>query len=97
MTASPLYKRKFDDAGIHPNDLRELSDLGNFPFTTKDDLREEYPFGMFAVPAGRSSPRARQLRHHRPAHPVLRYTKRTWPTGQSWWPVHCAPPASAPA
>jgi phenylacetate-CoA ligase len=46
----PLYKRKFDDAGIHPNDLRELSDLGNFPFTTKDDLREEYPFGMFAVP-----------------------------------------------
>ena len=46
----PLYKRKFDDAGIHPTDLRELSDLGNFPFTTKDDLRAEYPFGMFAVP-----------------------------------------------
>ncbi len=46
----PLYKRKFDDAGIHPADLRELSDLGNFPFTTKDDLRREYPFGMFAVP-----------------------------------------------
>src|SRR4051812_24703306 len=46
----PLYKRKFDDAGIHPSDLRELEDLGNFPFTTKDDLRAEYPFGMFAVP-----------------------------------------------
>src|SRR6476660_7676790 len=46
----PLYKRKFDDAGIHATDLRELSDLGNFPFTTKDDLRQEYPFGMFAVP-----------------------------------------------
>src|SRR5919107_798991 len=46
----PLYKRKFDDAGIHPADLRELSDLGNFPFTTKEDLRQEYPFGMFAVP-----------------------------------------------
>ena len=46
----PLYKRKFDDAGIHPNDLRELGDLGNFPFTTKEDLREDYPFGMFAVP-----------------------------------------------
>ena len=46
----PLYKRKFDDAGIHPTDLRELSDLGNFPFTTKEDLRQEYPFGMFAVP-----------------------------------------------
>ena len=40
----PLYKRKFDDAGIHPADLRELSDLGNFPFTTKEDLRQEYPF-----------------------------------------------------
>jgi phenylacetate-CoA ligase len=46
----PLYKRKFDEAGIHPADLRELSDLGNFPFTTKEDLRQEYPFGMFAVP-----------------------------------------------
>ena len=46
----PLYKRKFDEAGVHPTDLRELSDLGNFPFTTKDDLRLEYPFGMFAVP-----------------------------------------------
>ncbi|HEY1155109.1 MAG TPA: phenylacetate--CoA ligase, partial [Arthrobacter sp.] len=34
----PLYKRKFDEAGIHPRDLRELSDLGNFPFTTKEDL-----------------------------------------------------------
>ena len=46
----PLYKRKFDDAGVHPTDLRELSDLGKFPFTTKEDLRLEYPFGMFAVP-----------------------------------------------
>jgi len=46
----PLYKRKFDEAGIHPTDLRELADLGKFPFTTKEDLRQEYPFGMFAVP-----------------------------------------------
>ncbi|MEC5179315.1 phenylacetate--CoA ligase PaaK [Arthrobacter sp. CG_A4] len=46
----PLYKRKFDDAGVHPTDLRELSDLARFPFTTKEDLRLEYPFGMFAVP-----------------------------------------------
>jgi phenylacetate-CoA ligase len=46
----PLYKRKFDAAGVHPTDLRELSDLGKFPFTTKEDLRLEYPFGMFAVP-----------------------------------------------
>ncbi|WP_426299492.1 phenylacetate--CoA ligase PaaK [Arthrobacter sp. R-11] len=46
----PLYKRKFDDAGVHPSDLRELGDLGKFPYTTKEDLRLEYPFGMFAVP-----------------------------------------------
>ena len=46
----PLYKRKFDEAGVHPSDVAELSDLGNFPFTTKEDLRQEYPFGMFAVP-----------------------------------------------
>lgn len=46
----PLYKRKFDDTGVHPSDLRELSDLAKFPYTTKEDLRQEYPFGMFAVP-----------------------------------------------
>jgi phenylacetate-CoA ligase len=46
----PRYRRRFDEAGVHPDDLRELSDLARFPFTTKQDLREEYPFGMFAVP-----------------------------------------------
>ncbi|WP_084957913.1 phenylacetate--CoA ligase PaaK [Thermoactinospora rubra] len=46
----PLYRRKFDEAGVHPNDCKSLEDLANFPFTTKDDLREQYPFGMFAVP-----------------------------------------------
>src|SRR6266540_2286087 len=45
-----LYRRRFDDAGVHPDDCRTLDDLGRFPFTTKDDLRETYPFGMFAVP-----------------------------------------------
>ncbi len=46
----PFYRRKFDEAGVHPDDLKELSDLASFPFTVKDDLRENYPFGMFAVP-----------------------------------------------
>ncbi len=46
----PLYRRKFDEVGVHPEDLRELSDLADFPYTTKEDLRSEYPFGMFAVP-----------------------------------------------
>ena len=46
----PLYTRKFDAAGVHPEDCRTLDDLAKFPFTTKHDLRDEYPFGMFAVP-----------------------------------------------
>ncbi len=46
----PHYKKAFDDKGVHPDDLKQLSDLGNFPFTTKADLRDNYPFGMFAVP-----------------------------------------------
>jgi phenylacetate-CoA ligase len=45
-----LYRRKFDEAGVRPEDCRTLEDLARFPFTTKADLRETYPFGMFAVP-----------------------------------------------
>lgn len=44
------YKAKFDAAGVHPSDLKDLSDLAKFPCTTKEDLRQNYPFGMFAVP-----------------------------------------------
>jgi len=47
---SPVYRAKFDAAGVHPDDCRTLADLARFPFTTKKDLRESYPFGMFAVP-----------------------------------------------
>jgi phenylacetate-CoA ligase len=46
----PHYRRSFDAAGVHPDDLRTLHDLARFPFSTKDDLRANYPFGMFAVP-----------------------------------------------
>ncbi len=46
----PHYRRAFDAAGVVPTDLTTLDDLGRFPFTTKADLRETYPFGMFAVP-----------------------------------------------
>ncbi|MFJ2635056.1 phenylacetate--CoA ligase PaaK [Streptomyces sp. NPDC087422] len=45
-----LYRRKFDEAGVVPADCRTLEDLARFPFTTKADLRDTYPFGMFAVP-----------------------------------------------
>src|SRR5436305_1032263 len=44
------YKRAFDKAGVHPSDFRQLSDLAKFPFTVKTDLRDNYPFNMFAVP-----------------------------------------------
>ncbi|MFE3581299.1 phenylacetate--CoA ligase PaaK [Streptomyces vinaceus] len=46
----PHYRQAFDKAGVHPDDCRSLADLALFPFTTKADLREQYPFGMFAVP-----------------------------------------------
>jgi phenylacetate-CoA ligase len=46
------YRRAFDAAGVHPDDCNALGDLGRFPFTTKDDLRTTYPFGMFAVTPG---------------------------------------------
>ncbi|MFT6916586.1 MAG: phenylacetate-CoA ligase [Motiliproteus sp.] len=49
-TNVPHYKAKFDAQGIHPDDLKSLDDLALFPFTTKQDLRDNYPFGMFAVP-----------------------------------------------
>ena len=45
-----LYKRKFDAAGVHPDDLKAPEDIAKFPFTTKEDLRQSYPFDMMAVP-----------------------------------------------
>src|SRR6266481_9952818 len=44
------YKKAFDKAGVHPGDFKQLSDLSKFPFTVKSDLRDNYPFNMFAVP-----------------------------------------------
>jgi phenylacetate-CoA ligase len=49
----PHYKQAFDAAGVHPGDFRTLEDLSRFPFTTKADLRANYPFGMFGVPRDR--------------------------------------------
>ncbi len=46
----PFYRRRFDEAGVHPSDLKGLGDLEHFPFTTKQDLRDNYPFGLLAVP-----------------------------------------------
>ncbi|MDN3545504.1 MAG: phenylacetate--CoA ligase PaaK [Roseateles asaccharophilus] len=49
----PHYKAAFDAKGVHPDDLKSLADIAKFPFTTKQDLRANYPFGMFAVPRER--------------------------------------------
>jgi phenylacetate-CoA ligase len=49
----PFYRERFDAAGVSPDDLHALPDLARFPFTTKQDLRDTYPFGMFAVPPHR--------------------------------------------
>ena len=46
----PMYKQRFDESRVHPDDLQQLSDLAKFPFTYKNDLRDNYPFGLFAVP-----------------------------------------------
>ena len=46
----PHYRSAFDAAGVHPDDLHELADIARYPFTSKADLRQNYPFGMFAVP-----------------------------------------------
>src|SRR6187551_3249675 len=47
---APFYRRHFDEHGVHPDDIRSLDDLTWLPFTRKQDLRDEYPFGMLAVP-----------------------------------------------
>lgn len=49
-TNVPMYKQRFDEAGVHPDDLQSLSDLAKFPFSYKNDLRDNYPFGLLAVP-----------------------------------------------
>jgi len=46
----PHYRKAFDAKGVHPSDLKQLADLAKFPFTVKKDLRDNYPFGLFAVP-----------------------------------------------
>ena len=46
----PFYKESFDKAGVKPEDIKTLDDLTKFPFTVKQDMRDAYPFGLFAVP-----------------------------------------------
>jgi phenylacetate-coenzyme A ligase PaaK-like adenylate-forming protein len=86
----PLYRRKFDAAGISPLDFKHLDDLKHFPFTTKQDLRENYPFGMFAVP------RERVLRIHASSGTTAT-PAGTSTRGRTLSHARCAHVASAPA
>jgi phenylacetate-CoA ligase len=52
---SAAYRKKFDEQNVHPDDFRSLEDLSKFPFTTKSDLRDNYPFGMFCTPMNQIS------------------------------------------
>ena len=49
-THVPFYRKRFDSMGIAPEDVTSLADLSRLPFTTKEDLRDNYPYGLFAVP-----------------------------------------------
>ena len=90
------YKASFDAAGVHPDDLKQLSDLSKFPFTSKQDLRDNYPFGLFAVPRRRY--RAFTRRAERRASPLsLATPRRTSIRGPTWSPVRSAPRVAAQA
>ena len=95
--AVPHYRRAFDAAGVHPQDFRTLADLQRFPFTVKADLRDNYPFALFAVPAHPGCPCARLLRHHRQAHRRGLHGRRPRHVGPMWSPARCTPLARGPA
>ena len=104
----PHYKKAFDAAGVHPGDLKGLVDLAKFPFTTKKDLRDHYPFGLFAVPM-QQIVRVHASSGTTGKPTVVGYTREdiaTWSTvmarsiraagGRSTDIVHVAPSVSAP-
>ena len=88
----PMYRRKFDAAGVHPDDFRDLSDIRKFPCTTKQDLRDNYPFDTFAVPM------EQVVRVHASSGTTGKPTVVATPGGIStpgpiWLPVRCGPRA----
>jgi phenylacetate-CoA ligase len=92
----PHYRAKFDAAGVHPDQFKDLPDLAKFPFTLKTDLRDNYPFGMFAVP----DRRLRAFTRH-PARPESRrlsaIPNATSKRGATWSPARSALRAAVPA
>ena len=64
MTMCPCTKKRFDEMGLKPEDIRSIDDLTKLPFTTKQDLRDTYPFGLIAVPRDDLAPGSRLFGHH---------------------------------
>ena len=83
----PHYRQKFDEAGVHPDDLKQLSDISKFPFTTKQDLRDNYPFKMFAVPREQVA-RVHASRHHGQAYRGWLYRQGHFHLGRLVCPFH---------
>ena len=73
---SPFYKERFQQCGIKPEDIQSLEDLQKIPFTTKQDLREHYPFGLAAVPLDRGGASAFFKRYHRNSYGDSAYAAR---------------------
>ena len=93
----PFYRRSFDAAGVHPDDCRELADLARFPMTTKADLRDNYPFGMFAVPQRAGAPRIHASSGTTGRPTVVGYTAaRHRHLGRPAWPARSARRAGGP-
>jgi phenylacetate-CoA ligase len=92
----PHYRKKFDDKGVHPNDLNTLADIAKFPFTTKADLRDNYPFGLFAVPRRKGGTGACLVGHHGQTHGGGLHAERHRHAGPTWWPAASAPPVAVP-
>ena len=61
----PYYKKSFDEKGVKPSDFKKLSDLSKFPTLTKHEMRDNYPFGLFAQPSRKYSALACVLGYHR--------------------------------
>ena len=91
------FKKRCDAKGVHPDDFRELSDLAKFPFTVKSDLRDNYPFGLFAVPRERVVADARVVRHHRQADRGRLYRRTTSTCGPNSWRARSARRRAGPA
>ena len=91
---SPFYKERFRQAGLTPSDIQTLDDLKKIPFTTKQDLRETYPFGMAAVPLDQC------VRLHSSSgttgNPTVILHRRTWKNGPMPSPAACGWWAAAP-